>query len=154
VVLVHDGVGGAEIGERGDRAGARARAGAARGAAAAEQPVLGHDRDLHRGRQEPLAQAGGGEGQSGLVGGRLAVEERCAHAREVVGRALGLAAAGPGDDRAVARVHELLELGLGLAQRAGGRVGALGAELVRLVAGDRGQAERRPFEQLGADVVG
>jgi hypothetical protein len=63
------------------------------------------------------------------------------HPVEVELRALGLAAARPGDDRAVARAHQLLELGLGLAQRAGGGVGALRAELVRLVGGDARQAQ-------------
>ena len=41
-------------------------------------------------------------------------------APEVVGGALAVALATPGDDGAVAAAHELLELALGLGERAGG----------------------------------
>ena len=104
-------------------------------------------------RQEALAQPGVGEQHRRLGGGGLAVEEGGLHAGEVELGALRLAAAGPGDDRAIAGAHQLLQLRLGLAQRARGGVGALGAELVRLVAGDARQAQRRaPVERLGQAV--
>ena len=106
--------------------------------------MLGQDRELQLRGEEALAQHGVRERDARLGGGRPAVEEVCVDPREVVARALGLAAPRPGHDRPVARAHQLLELGLRLAQRAGGRVGALGAELVRLVLGDARQA------QLGA----
>ena len=54
--------------------------------------------------------------------------------REVVGGALAVAPARPGDDGLVVGADELLELGLGLLERARGEVGGLGAELDRLVA--------------------
>ena len=141
VVLVHHRRAGAQVGEGGDRARARA---VGRGAARRRRSsrCSGTTASLSCGREEALAQAGVGEQHARLGGRRLAVEEAGLHAREVELRALGLAAARPGDDRAVARAHELLELRLGLAQRARGGVGALGAELVRLVLGDARQAQR------------
>ncbi len=57
VVLVHHRRAGAQVGEAGHRAGARARAGRALGAAAAQQPVLGDDRQLQLRGEEALAQA-------------------------------------------------------------------------------------------------
>ena len=109
-------------------------------AAAAQQAVVGHDRELQRRRDEPLAQRGGGEVDARLarrdtvpVGGgdrpRSLVEELRADAGEVVGGALGLAAAGPRDDGSVAGADQLLELRLGRLERARGGLGGLGAEL-------------------------
>ena len=154
VVLVHDGVARAQVRERGDHRRAGPRAGSTLGPPAAEEAVLGHDRDLHRRRQEPLAEAGRREGQPRLVRGGLAVEERGAHARQVVGGALGLAAPGPGNDGPVSRADQLLQLGLGLPKRARGGVGALRAELMRLVAGDARQAQRGALVELRPDTVG
>ena len=74
--------------------------------------------------------------------------------REVVRRALALAALRPRDDGAVARAHELLELGLGLLQRARGEVRRLGAELQRLVGVVGGQAHVRARVERGADLLG
>ena len=82
----------------------------------------------------------------GVLGSRLAVEEGRLHAGHVQLRALRLAAARPRHEGAVARANELLELRLGVLQRASGRVGRLGAELVGLVLRDA----RQP--QLGAPV--
>ena len=73
---------------------------------------------------------------------RLTVDEARPQPREVVGGALGLAAAVPRDDRHVAGAHELLELGLGLGDRARRGVRGLRAELVRLVRGHRREATR------------
>ena len=114
-----------------------------RAAAAAQQAVLGHDRQLERGARKPSRRPAWANSTVGSDGRGLAVEEGGLHAGQVELGALGLAAAGPGDDRAVARADQLLQLGLGLAQRARGGVGALGAELVRLVAGDARQPQRR-----------
>jgi hypothetical protein len=75
------------------------------------------------------------------------------HAAEVVGGALAGAGLRPGDDRPVARARELLELGLGLAQRAGGELGGLGAELERLGARDRRQPQRPARFDRGRDAV-
>ena len=61
---------------------------------------------------------------------------------QVVGGALALAALRPRDERRVARARELLELRLGLVERAGGELGRLRAELERLRARDRGQPQR------------
>jgi hypothetical protein len=130
VVLVHHGRPRAQVGERGDRAAARS---VAARLAAAQQAVLGDHGQLELGGEEALAQARVRE-QHRRVGGRgLAVQEGRVHPVEVELGALGLAAASPGDDRAVAGAHQLLELRLGLAQRARRGVGALRAELVRLV---------------------
>ncbi len=98
---------------------------------------------LSWGERKPSRRLGRGERQPRLARRGLAVEERGLDPVEVVGRALGLAAAAPGHDRAVARAHQLLQLGLGVAQRAGGGVGGLGAERVRLVARDARQAQGR-----------
>ena len=91
------------------------------------------------GGDEAVAQAGLREASS--AGVALAVQPRPRSAREVVGGALALAAARPRDDGAVARAHELLELGLGLLERARGEVGGLGAELD--AAGRRRSSVRR-----------
>ena len=76
---------------------------------------------------------------------------------QVVGRALALAALGPGDDRPVAAADVLLQLRLGLAQRARAEVGGLGAELEGLVARQRAEADvgarvERRIDRLGLDV--
>ena len=67
------------------------------------------------------------------------------------------AALRPGDDRPVAAADVLLQLRLGLAQRARGEVGGLGAELERLVARQRAEADvgagvERRLDRLGLDV--
>jgi len=154
VVLVHDGVAGAEVGERGDRlrSGPRSRR-TALGSAAAQQAVLGEDGELESRRQEALPQARRGEREPGLLRGRLAIEERRFYPREVVRGALGFAAARPRHHRAIARAHQLLELRLRLPQVARGGVGALRAELVGLVAGDGGEPERRPLLEQGPHRV-
>ncbi len=59
VVLVDDRGARAQVGEGGERAGARALGTGA--AAAAQQAVLGHDGQLQLGGEEALAQAGVGE---------------------------------------------------------------------------------------------
>ena len=63
--------------------------------------------------------------------------ERRLDAGQVVGGALGGAALRPRDDGRVAGARELLQLGLGLLERARGEVGGLRADLDRLVGGDR-----------------
>ncbi len=127
------------------------------GAAAAQQAVLGEDRELQLRRDEALAQRRRGEAQRGLehlaAGVDVLAEPRRFHAPEVVGGALALAAAGERDDRAVAGAHELLELGLGLGQRARGGVGGLRAQLQRLIAGDRRQPDPRARGERGFDLV-
>ena len=75
-------------------------------------------------------------------------------AREVVGGALGRASLRPGDDGRVPGAGELLQLGLGLPERAGGEVGGLGADLGRLVGGDRGEPDRGAFVERVEDAVG
>ena len=94
-----------------------------------------------------------GERQRGVLRRRQAVQEGCLHAREVEPRALGLAPARPRHEGPVARAHELLELGLGVAQRARGAVCGLGAELERLILGDARQAERRALPERGVERV-
>ena len=137
VVLVHHRGAGAEVGERCDRPGpARAL-----DPAATQQAVLGQHRELQPGRDEAVAQARVGERERGVLGSGLAVEEGGLHAGHVQLRALRLAAACPRHERAVAAAHELLELRLGVLQRAGGGVGGLRAELVRLVLRDARQPE-------------
>ena len=72
VVLVHDDVARAQLGERAQRAAPRRRAAApgpsprALGAAAAQQAVLGEHRELQLRRDEALAQRRRGEAQRGL----------------------------------------------------------------------------------------
>ena len=154
VVLVHHGVARAEVGERRNRRGARARPRrAALRPAPPEQAVLGEDGQLQGRREESLPQARGGERQAGLLRRRLAVEEGGAHAREVVGGPLGLAASAPRHDRAVAGADELLELRLRLPQVARRRVGPLRAELVRLIARDARKPEGRALVEHRADAI-
>src|SRR6185295_14838789 len=96
VVLVDDDVAGAQVGERAQRA-APAAAGplvVALGAATAEEAVLGDDGELEARRDEALAQAGDGEAQLGC-GHPRAVGPLRAHAGEVVGDALAVAAVRP-----------------------------------------------------------
>ena len=72
VVLVHDDVARAQLGEGAQRAPARAaappsrRPGRRSAAAAAQQAVLGEDRELQLRRDEALAQRGRGEAQRRL----------------------------------------------------------------------------------------
>ena len=109
--------------------------------------MLGDHRELQAGGDEAVAQRRPGRSAASprRVCGALPVSssQRRLQAREVVGGALALAAARPGDDGAVARAHELLELGLGLLQRARAEVGGLGAELERLVRGQRREPDAR-----------
>ena len=151
VVLVDDRVAGAQLGEAGQRAAARAVTFGS--ATAAQQPVLGQDRDLGRRPDEALAQAGGREQHARLRGRAPAVEELGVHAREVVERALGLAAPRPRHDRAVARAHELLELGLGLSQRTRRSVSRLRAQLDLLAACVRRQPDARALLERRLDAV-
>ena len=121
--------------------------------------MLGEHRQAEPGGDEAVAQRGRGEAQLLRLGGagaldRVLVLPAGPQAREVVRRPLALAAAGPGHDRPVARAEELLELGLGLLERPGREVGGLGAELERLVAGDRAQPDARAAVERGADVLG
>ena len=59
----------------------------------------------------------------------------------------------PSDDGRVARAGQLLELGLGGGQRAGGDVGGLGAELERLVGVERAQADLARSSSVASDAV-
>ena len=151
VILVHHRGARAQVGEGGQRA-CRRPAGAHR-PAAAQQAVLRHHRQLQLGRDEAVAQARVGEAEPGLLGRRPAVEEGGLEAVEVELGALRLPAPGPRHHRSVARTHQLLELGLRVAKRARRGVGGLGAELVRLVLGDRGQAERRARLECGVELL-
>ena len=92
-----------------------------------------------------------GERQRRVLGRRLPVEEGGLHPGHVELGALGLAAARPGHEGAVAGADQLLELRLGVAQRARGRVGRLGAELVRLVLRDARQAQRGALVERGVE---
>ena len=155
VVLVHHRRSCAQVRERRDRAGL----GATRtlGAAPSQQAVLGQHGELQLRGDEAVAQARVGEGERGVLGRGQPVEEGGLHAREVEPRPLRLAAACPGDEGAVTRAHQLLELGLGVSQRARRAVGRLCAELEGLVLGDAREAERgaglqRLGERLGLDV--
>ena len=117
-------------------------------AAAVDQLVLGDRGELQRRRDEAVAQVGLGEHR-----GRCRRPTR-PEPLEVVGGALALAVLRPGDERRVAGARELLELGLGLPERAGGELGRLGAELDRLGAGDAREAQRLPrVEGLGDRVA-
>ena len=138
VVLVDDDVARAQVGEGAQQPAAAARR-ALDAAAAVDQPVLGDRGELQRRRDEAVAQVGLGEDE------RLGAADVPARAQaiEVVGGALAAAALRPRDERRVARARELLELGLGLAQRARGELGRLGAELERLRARDRREPQRR-----------
>ena len=85
---------------------------------------------------------------------RLGVEEVGVQAVQVVARPLCLAEPCPGDHRRIAGADELLQLGLGLAQRARGGVGALRPEDVGLVALQRGHGDGRPIGQRRTQFVG
>src|SRR5829696_7878887 len=119
-----------------------------RGPAPVDQPVLGDRGELKAGSDEAVAQVGLLEDEAllGALPARL-------DAHEVVGGALAATAVRPGDERRVARAHELLELRLGLVQRARGELGRLGTELERLGAGDRGQPQRPAPLERGEDAV-
>ena len=93
VVLVDDDVARAQVGERAQRAAARCRAGALLAlAAAADQPVLGDDRELELRRDEAVAQTRLDEAQRRL--GASAPHWRL-EAAEVVGGALARAPVRP-----------------------------------------------------------
>ena len=168
VILMHDDVARAQLGERAQRAAAYASRGApsgltgrrarALGAAAAQQTMLGEDRELQLRGDEALAQRRGDEAQRGLEylarNVDVLAQPRGLHAAEVVGRPLALAATRERHDRAVAGAHELLELGLGLGQRARGGIGGLRPQLQWLLAGDRRQPDPRPPGECGFDVLG
>ena len=149
VVLVHDVVARAQVGERAQQPAAAARR-TDRRAPAVDQAVLGDRGQLEPGRDEAVPQGRLLEDEAGLVIGLPAGLD----ALEVVGGALAPAPVGPGDQRRVTGAHELLELRLGLVERAGGEFGGLGAELERLRARDRGQAGRAARVELGEDAVG
>ena len=149
VVLVDDDVAGAQVGERAQQPAPAPRR-ALDAPAAVDQPVLGDRRELQRRGDEAVAQVGLGEDEPAGVGGVPAGPQ----ALQVVGGALALAALRPGDDRRVARARELLELRLGLVERARGELGGLGAELDRLRAGDRGQPQRLARLERGDDGGG
>jgi hypothetical protein len=120
----------------------------ARVAPAAQQPVVGQHGELEARGDEAVAQAGLDEPQ------RAVGVPRGLDPREVVAGALALGLRRPGDDRAVARPRELLELGLGLLEVARGGVGGLRAELELLVARHAAQPDHRPALERGVDVVG
>ena len=134
--------------KRAQQAAASSR-GARRRLAAVDEAVLGEGGELEGGRDEPVAQVGLGEDQAGGAAVQVGPQ-----AREVVGGALGRASLRPGDDGRVAGAGELLELGLGLLERAGGEVGGLGADLGRLVGGDRGEPDRGAVVERVEDAVG
>ena len=148
VVLVHDVVARAQVGEAAQQAAAPARR-ARRCLAPVDQPVLGDHGELQAGGDEAVAQVGLLEDEAfpRPVPARL-------DPREVVGGALAAAAVRPGDERRVAGAAELLQLGLCLAQRARGELGGLRAELERLGARDRGEPQRPPRLERGEDAVG
>ena len=148
VVLVDDDVAGAQVGERAQEAAAAARR-ALDPAAAVDQLVLGDRGELQRRGDEAVAQVGLAEDE---VAG-VAVVPLHPQPLQVVGGALALAVLGPGDDGGVAGAGELLELGLGLGQRARGELGGLGAELDRLRAGDRGEPQRLARVERRGDLL-
>ena len=139
VVLVDDDVAGAQVGEA--SAGGRGRG------ASAARPGRGGGSACARGSRRASA-AGRRSRRAGWPRRRRAPSVRLVPRRpealQVVGGALALAVLRPGDERRVAGARELLELGLGLLQRAGGELGGLGAELDRLRAGDAREAQRLP----------
>ena len=108
-----------------------------RAPAAVDQPVLGDRGERDRRADEAVAEVGLGEHEPAVL--RLPARPQ---PLQVVGGALALAALRPRDERRVARARELLELRLGLVERAGGELGRLRAELERLRARDRGQPQR------------
>src|SRR3954454_8815388 len=153
VVLVDDDVAGPEVRERPERAslaGARPRSFRA---LAAKQPVLGDDRQAQAGGDEPVPEVRLREVEL-RPSGAVAVDPVRAQAREVVGGALAVSLARPGDDGLVVGAHELLELGLGLLEGSRGEVGGLGAELDRLVLRDRAEADLGSVVERLGDVVG
>src|SRR4051794_24826788 len=152
VVLVDDDVAGSQVGERAQRASPAAAGARPLGALAAEEAVLGDDREAQAGGDEAVPQVRLGEAQLRL-GGAVAVDPARAQAREVVGGALAVAPSRPRDDRLVVRAHELLELGLGVLEAARGEVGGLGAELDRLVLRDRAEADARSSVERLRDRV-
>ena len=164
MVLVHDDVARAQVGERAQRpaAGTAApepvRAGATLGPASAQQPVLGEHGELELGRHEPLAQRGRGEAQRGLqslvAGVDVLGQPRRFQTPEVVGGALAFAAPGERDHRAVAGAHELLQLRLGFRERASARVGGLRPQLDLLAARVRRQPCTRPLRERRPNALG
>ena len=152
VVLVDDRRARAQVCEGGDRARSRALGTAA--LAAAQEAMLRHDRQLELRSHEAVAQGRVREQHRGIDRRGLTVEESCLQASQVELGALALAATPPGDDGAVARAHELLQLGLGVAQRARRGVGALGTKLVRLVLGDARQPQRGALIERRGQALG
>src|SRR4051795_5155682 len=79
------GVAASRVREGGEGAAARRRARRSLGPAAAQQPVLGEDRELEGRRQEAFTQRGGGERDARRGVRRLAVQEVGSQAAQVVG---------------------------------------------------------------------
>ena len=160
VVLVHDDVAGAQLGERAQRAAARRADSAvgALGAAPAQETVLGKDRERVLRRDEALTQRGCREPKGcldGLAGRDVALAQPPGfHASEVVGRALPLPPAREAHDGPVARTDELLELWLRFGERACGGVRGLGAQLDRLPGRERRQPDPRAHGERRIDAVG
>ncbi len=165
VILVHHDVTGAQLGERAQRSPAHHSGPTPRtrgvtaplGTTTAKQAVLGEHRELQRRRDEALTQRRGRESQRRLEHLPADVDPlaqpRRFQAPEVVGGPLALAAPGKRHHRPVARAHELLELRLGLPQRARRRVRRLGPQLDLLVARQSRQPDPRPRRERVLDAL-
>jgi hypothetical protein len=116
VIGVDDEVAHPQVGEAREPA---ARGGRRRGAAAVDEAAERDHRQPQLRRDEAVAQRRLGE-EDGGIGRDDVFEEPRLDPVQVVSRALGLALALEGDDGAVARTQLLLQLRLGLPDRARG----------------------------------
>ena len=117
-----------------------------------DEAAEGVDGEFQLRADEALAQARLGEGEAGVGREPAAFEQAGVEPVEAVAGALGLAAAVEGDDGAVAGADQFLQLGLGLLDAAGGRLGAGGAEGVLVVLAGPGQGERGALGERRGDV--
>ncbi len=146
VVLVHDVVAAAQVGDRRERA---PEPGRAAGAAAAQELGGGQHREPQGGRHEAVPKRRDAERDARLVGpGPVGRGQVGLHPAQGHVRAPGLAEVSEAHEHAVAGAHERAQLVLGLADAARGERGQLGLELVWLA--ERHLLERRHrVDQVG-----
>jgi hypothetical protein len=154
VVLVDDVVADPELGEGEPAPAAGAGRGRLLGApAAVDEAAEGIDGEFQLGGDEALAQARLGEGERRVGAEPAAFEDADLDPVEAVAGALRLPHVVEGDDGSVAGADQFLQLRLGLLDRAGGALGAGGAEgLGLVVVADGGQRERGARVQRPGDV--
>ncbi len=154
VVLVHDEVVGAQVGEGLERAASRTAPGITR-RTLAEDLRVGQQDEPEVSPDEAAARGRDGEEELRLVGqGVTRLEQARLDPAEQVRRAQRLTAVGKGDDDAVSGADEAGQLGLGLGEPAGGDCRPLRLEGERLPARERVELRCTAQRQLRLELLG